>query len=69
MNYLLIPSLYAAILSLDWLSARKHITTKEKRLYLLFGVLAFFSAFPAAYWEQLDHAGASLSGMLSLFIS
>ena len=69
MNYVLIGGLYALILGFDWISIRGATERKEKMLYLIFGILALLSALPAAYWMRLDHAGASLSGMLSQFIS
>lgn len=69
MNYILIPLFYLAVLWFDWLGTRGHISKRERVLYAVLAFLAFASAFPAAYWEHLDHAGASLSGMLSLFLS
>jgi len=69
MKYILMLLLYGALLFVDVRSIRNTTESKELRLYLIFGTLALLSAIPAAYWTHLDHAGASLSGMLSQFIS
>lgn len=69
MTYFIIPLCYLLLLTFDWTSSRKHISKKERVLYLFLATLALLSSFFAAYRAQSDHVGASLSGMLSLFIS
>lgn len=69
MTYFIIPLCYLLFLTFDWHASRKHISKKERILYLILALLAILSSLFAAYRAQSEHVGASLSGMLSLFIS
>lgn len=68
MRYVLVFLVYATVLFFDFRAVRGIVDRTERILYLTLGILALLSAIPAAHWMHLDHAGASLSGMLSLFI-
>lgn len=69
MRYGFIFLVYASILFFDFRSIRSVTDRKILCFYLALGILALLSSIPAAHWMHLDHSGASLSGMLSLFIS
>ena len=69
MKYVLMLLLYVIILFFDFRSICNMTDRTQRRLYLVLGIFSALSAIPAAYWTHLDHAGASLSGMLSQFIS
>ncbi|MBQ3055010.1 MAG: hypothetical protein IJC88_02790 [Oscillospiraceae bacterium] len=69
MKYGLMLLIYGAVLFFDCRSFHLTVEKKEWRIYLVLGLLAVLSAIPAVYWTHLDHAGASLSGMFSQFIS
>jgi len=63
----IIVLIYCAILYLDSRLSSKHFETKrEKILYRTLVILAILISFPTALALQLDHIGASLSGLISL---
>ena len=64
---LIIVLIYGAILWLDCRISPKHFETKRgKFLYRTLVILAILISFPTALALQLDHIGASLSGLISL---
>lgn len=69
MTLLIVPILYAAIMLLDyWLITPTHSSTRGERiLYRVLIVLAMIASVPTSIALQLDHVGASLSGLVSLF--
>lgn len=66
----LIPVLYGVILWIDFqLVAPTHSSTRSERiLYRILITLALISAIPVGIAQQLDHVGASLSGLVSVFL-
>lgn len=69
MTLLIVPILYAAILLFDYLLVTpKHSATRGERiLYRVLITLALLVSVPTSIALQLDHVGASLSGLISLF--
>lgn len=69
MSILIVPVLYGLILFVDFrLTAPPHNSKKRERiLYRTLIVLAVLISIPTSFALSLDHVGASLSGLISLF--
>ncbi|MBQ8004106.1 MAG: hypothetical protein IJ299_03350 [Oscillospiraceae bacterium] len=63
MSYIL-PAVFALVLFLDF---RGH-EGKEKRVYIVLGALSLVLAVFSGIAAESDHMGASLSGMISIFM-
>ncbi len=63
MSYVL-PAVFAAVLFFDF-RARKG---KEKALYIVLGAISLLLAVFSGIAAESDHVGASLSGMISIFM-
>ncbi len=61
---IILPAIYIAVILLD----RRGRDGREKMLYAILAVLAVVLGIPAGKGAGLDHVGASLSGMVSLFM-
>lgn len=66
MGLIIVPALYGAIL---WVDHRLCAESgrKECALYRVLVVLALVFALPTSFALRLDHVGASLSGLVSMF--
>ena len=62
---ILIPIVYLILLLFD---IRTFSEGREKRVYILISVIAVTAACFAAVFAKRDHIGASLSGMISIFM-
>ena len=60
----LLPVIYIAVLFLD----RRERSGREKIIYIILASVAVALGIPAGIGARLDHVGASLSGMISLFM-
>ncbi len=68
MSILIVPVLYGLILFADArLTAPHDFKKSEQILYRTLIVLAVLMSIPTAFALSLDHVGASLSGLISLF--
>ena len=68
MNLLLVPVIYLALLIGDAKLRRRKFTRRERVIYVILGAIAVASAVPASVGLDFDQVGASLSGMVSLFM-
>lgn len=59
-----LPVIFAAVLFLDFRDRRG----REKILYIVLALLAAAASVFAGYAAKSDHVGASLSGMISIFM-
>ncbi len=60
----ILPAIFAAVVFLDFRSRQG----REKTLYIALSVLAVTASVFAGYAAKNDHVGASLSGMISIFM-
>ena len=68
MSFIIIPLIYGVILFADYHFTAPHSAPRHERiLYLSLVVLAAIVSIPTSYALTLDHVGASLSGLISLF--
>lgn len=66
--FLLIPILYSTILFADSRLSSENFTKKRGViLYRALIILVVLISFPTALTLELDHVGASLSGLISFF--
>lgn len=60
----ILPIIFAVVL----LSDRRGRTGMEKYIYIALAVIAVLLALPAGILANYDHVGASLSGVISIFM-
>ncbi len=60
----ILPVIYISVLLLD----RRERCGREKIMYAILAAIAVALGIPAGIGAGLDHVGASLSGMISLFM-
>ncbi len=64
MTLFILPAIYGALLFFE----RTDFTGKRERyLYRVLVIIALVLSLPASYALSLDHVGASLSGLVSVF--
>lgn len=61
---IILPVVFAVLLFFD--SGERE--SREKKLYLVLSVIAVLSGIFAGFAAKSDHIGASLSGMISIFM-
>ena len=61
----LIPVVFSSLLFLD---VRGHESGKEKKICIILAFIAGILSVFAAFLSNRDHIGASLSGMISIFM-